>query len=97
MLRTECLEILGGEAGFAVCCIRGDAMKHWKAQTVRLDHLEAHLNQLARDGYEVFGLYPVMLAIGADDEITTFLVVAKKGLDYMGKEMAQLETEVMEQ
>ena len=45
----------------------------------------------------IFGLYPVMLAIGADDEITTFLVVAKKGLDYMGKEMAQLETEVTEQ
>ena len=72
-------------------------MKHWKAQTVRLDHLEAQLNQLARDGYEIFGLYPVMLAIGADDEITTFLVVAKKGLDYMGKEMAQLESEVTEQ
>jgi hypothetical protein len=72
-------------------------MKHWKAQTVRLDHLEAHLNQLARDGYDLYGLYPVMLAIGADDEITTFLVVAKKGLDYMGKEMAQLESEVTEQ
>ncbi len=72
-------------------------MKHWKAQTVRLDHLEDHLNQLARDGYEIFGLYPVMLAIGAEEDITTFLVVAKKGLDYMGKEVAQLETEVTEQ
>ncbi len=72
-------------------------MKHWKAQTIRLDHLEAHLNQLARDGYEIFGLYPVMLAIGADDEITSFLVVAKKGLDHLGKEMAQLEAEVREQ
>jgi len=38
-----------------------------------------------------------MLAIGADDEITTFLVVSKKGLDYMGKEMAQLEAEATEQ
>ncbi len=72
-------------------------MKHWKAQTVRLDKLEDHLNQLAREGYEVFGLYPVMLAIGADDEITTFLVVAKKGLDYLGKEMAQLEAEATKQ
>ena len=72
-------------------------MKHWKAQTVRLDHLEAHLNQLARDGYDLYGLYPVMLAIGADDEITTFLVVAKKGLDYIEKELGQLEVEATEQ
>ena len=72
-------------------------MKHWKAQTVRLDHLEAHLNQLARDGYEVYGLYPVMLAIGADDEITTFLVVARKGLDYLSQELAELEVEATEQ
>ncbi len=72
-------------------------MKHWKAQTVRLDKLEDHLNQLARDGYEIFGLYPVMLAIGGDDEITTFLVVAKKGLDYIEKEMAQLEVEATAQ
>ena len=91
------MKFLAREAPFKVCCIRGNDMQHWKAQTVRLDHLEAHLNQLARDGYQVFGLYPVMLAVGSDDEITTFLVVAKKGLDFMGKEMAQLEAEVREQ
>ncbi len=72
-------------------------MKQWKAQTVLLGKLEDHLNELARDGYDVFGLYPVMLSVGADDDITTFLVVAKKSLDFIGKEMAQLEAEVTEQ
>ena len=72
-------------------------MKQWKAQTVLLGKLEDYLNELARDGYDVFGLYPVMLSVGADDDITTFLVVAKKSLDFIGKEMAQLEAEVTEQ
>ncbi len=72
-------------------------MKRWRSQTVRLDQLEDHLNQLAQDGYEPFGLYPVIVPVGGDEELTTFLVVAKKGLDYMRKEMAQLETEVTEQ
>ncbi len=72
-------------------------MKQWKAQTVLVDKLEDHLNELAGGGYDVFGLYPVMLAIGGDEEITTFLVVAKKSLDYIGKEMAQLESETREQ
>ncbi len=72
-------------------------MKYWKAQTARLDKLEDHLNQLANDGYEIFGLYPVIVPVGGDETLTTFLVVAKKGLDYMGKEMAQLEAEATKQ
>ncbi len=72
-------------------------MKRWKAQTVLIDKLEGHLNELAGDGYDVFGLYPVMLSVEGDEEITTFLVVAKKSLDYLGKEMAQLEAEATEQ
>ena len=72
-------------------------MKYWKAQTVRLDKLEDHLNQLAQDGYEIFGLYPVIVPVGGDEELTTFLVVAKKSLDYIGKEMAQLEAETRKQ
>ncbi len=72
-------------------------MKYWKAQTARLDKLEDHLNQLAQDGYEIFGLYPVIVPVGGDEELTTFLVVAKKGLDYIGKEMAQLEAEATKQ
>jgi len=72
-------------------------MKQWKAQTVRLDKLEAHLNQLAQAGYEIFGLYPVVVPVGGDEKLITFLVVAKKGLDYIGKEMAQLEAEATEQ
>ncbi len=72
-------------------------MKHWKSQTVLLAKLETHLNELAGDGYEIFGLYPVMLSVGTEDDITTFLVVAHKELDYMGKEMTQLEVEATEQ
>ncbi len=72
-------------------------MKQWKAQTVRLDQLEDHLNQLAQGGYEPFGLYPVMVPVGGDEELTTFLVVAKKGLDFISKELAELEVEAMEQ
>jgi hypothetical protein len=72
-------------------------MKHWKAQTVRLDQLEDHLNQLAQDGYEPFGLYPVMVPVGGDETLTTFLVVARKGLDYLSKELAELEVEATEQ
>jgi hypothetical protein len=72
-------------------------MKYWKARTVRLDNLEDHLNQLAQDGYEVFGLYPVIVPVGGDEQLTTFLVLAKKGLDYIGKEIAQLEAEATEQ
>ncbi len=72
-------------------------MKHWKARTVRLDKLEDHLNQLAQDGYEIFGLYPVIVPGGGDEQLTTFLVLAKKGLDYIEKEMAQLEAEATEQ
>ncbi len=72
-------------------------MKYWKAQTARLDKLEDHLNQLANDGYEIFGLYPVIVPVGGDEELTTFLVVAKKSLDYIGKEIAQLEAEATKQ
>ncbi len=72
-------------------------MKYWKAQTARLDKLEDHLNQLAQDGYEIFGLYPVIVPVGGDEELTTFLVVAKKSLDYIGKEIAQLEAEATKQ
>ena len=72
-------------------------MKQWKAQTVRLDQLEDHLNQLAHGGYELFGLYPVIVPVGGDETLTTFLVVAKKGLDFLGKEMAELEVEATEQ
>ncbi len=72
-------------------------MKYWKARTVRLDNLEDHLNQLAQDGYEVFGLYPVIVPVGGDEQLTTFLVLAKKALDYIEKEMAQLEAEATEQ
>ncbi len=72
-------------------------MKYWKAQTVRLDQMEDHLNQLAQGGYEPFGLYPLMAPVGGDEALTTFLVVAKKSLDYIGKEMAQLEAESREQ
>ncbi len=43
------------EVRFEVCCIRGDAMKQWKAQTVLVDKLEDHLNELAGGGYDVFG------------------------------------------
>lgn len=72
-------------------------MKKWKAQTVLLEKLEDHLNQLAVDGYDLFGLYPVMLPIAGDESRTTFLVVAKKTLDYLEKEMAQLDVETREQ
>ncbi len=72
-------------------------MKYWKAQTARLDKLEDHLNQLANDGYEIFGLYPVIVPVGGDEELTTFLVVAKKSVDYIGKEMAHLEAEATKQ
>ncbi len=72
-------------------------MKKWNAQTVRLDRLEDHLNQLDADGYEIFSLYPVMLPIGGDKRLTTFLVVAKRTSQYIEKEMAQLEVEAREQ
>ncbi len=72
-------------------------MKRWRAQTVRLDQLEDHLNQLAQDGYELFGLYPVLVPVGGDEKLTTFLVVARKSLDYIGKEIAELEVEATEQ
>jgi len=72
-------------------------MKYWKAQTVRLDQMEDHLNQLAQGGYEPFGLYPVMVPVGGDEASTTFLVVAKKGLDYLSKELAELEVGATEQ
>lgn len=72
-------------------------MKRWKARTVRLDQLEDHLNQLAQDGYDIFGLYPVIVPVGGDESLTTFLVVARRGLDYIGKEMAELEVEATEQ
>ena len=72
-------------------------MKQWKAQTVRLDHLEDHLNQLAHDGYEPFGFYPVIVPVGGDETLTTFLVVARKGLDYLSQELAELEVEATEQ
>ena len=72
-------------------------MKKWNAQTVRLDRLEDHLNQLSADGYEIFSLYPVLLPIGGDAKLTTFLVVANKNVDYVEKEKAQLGTEVTQQ
>jgi hypothetical protein len=72
-------------------------MKHWKAQTVRLDQLEDHLNQLDQEGYELFGLYPVIVPVGGDETLTTFLVVARKGLGYLSKELAELEVEATEQ
>ena len=69
-------------------------MKKWNAQTVRLDRLEDHLDQLSADGYEIFSLYPVLLPIGGDAKLTTFLVVANRTVDYVEKEKAQLGTEV---
>ncbi len=72
-------------------------MKKWSADTVRLDRLEGHLNQLSADGYEIYGLYPVMLPIGGDAKLTTFLVVASRSVDYVEKEKAQLGTEVTQQ
>ncbi len=72
-------------------------MKKWNAQTVRLDRLEDHLNQLSADGYEIYGLYPVMMPIGGDAKLTTFLVAASKSVDYIEKEVAQLGTEVTQQ
>ena len=72
-------------------------MKHWKAQTARLDKLEDYLNLLNQDGYEIFGLYPVIVPVGGDETLTTFLVVSHKDLDYIGKELAQLEVKATEQ
>ena len=72
-------------------------MKKWNAQTVRLDRLEDHLDQLSADGYEIFSLYPVLLPIGGDAKLTTFLVVAHRNVDYVEKEIAQLGTEVTQQ
>ncbi len=72
-------------------------MKKWSADTVRLDRLEGHLNQLSADGYEIYGLYPVMLPIGGDAKLTTFLVAASKRVDYIEKEIAQVKTEAATQ
>ncbi len=72
-------------------------MKKWSADTVRLDRLEGHLNQLSADGYEIYGLYPVMLPIGGDAKLTTFLVAASKSVDYIEKEIAQVDTEATSQ
>ncbi len=72
-------------------------MKKWNAQTVRLDRLEDHLNQLSADGYEIYGLYPVLLPIGGAAKLTTFLVVASRSVDYVEKEIAQLEAEATKQ
>ena len=72
-------------------------MKRWRSQTVRLDQLEDHLNRLAEDGYELFGLYPLIVPVGGDEKLTTFLVVARRSVDYIGREIAELETEVTEQ
>ncbi len=72
-------------------------MKKWNAQTVRLDRLEDHLNQLSADGYEIFSLYPVMLPIGGDAKLTTFLVAASRSVDYVEKEIAQVATEATRQ
>ena len=72
-------------------------MKKWSAQTVRLDRLEDHLNQLSAEGYEIYGLYPVMMPIGGDAKLTTFLVAASRSVDYVEKEIAQVDTEATRQ
>ena len=59
----------------------------WKVHTATVNELEERLNALARDGYEVFNLYPMGAPEPLSDiprerkaleERTTFAIVARK-------------------